>query len=317
MEITLRIRRQMGSDPASYKSYTLDLEAGATVLDALNRIKWEQDGTLAFRKNCRNAICGSCAVRINGRAALACATRASDAVAGRSEIVVTPLGNLPVLKDLVVDMADFWQNLDRVEPYVSTAARQVPEKEFLQTPEERHRLEQSGNCILCGACYSECNSREVNPAFVGPHALAKAWRVLADNRDDHSAERRARYNTTDFAWGCTRCFNCNEVCPMGVEPLDQIQKLRHELVVDPALPETTAVRHRRVFVSQVRTSGWLDETSFALQVLARTPGGLAGLAPLGLRMLLKGKIPFRHRPLASQAEVTRLIDAIQNDDHHH
>lgn len=313
MKFTLNVRRQTGSESASYRLYEVEIDPGATVLDALNLIKWEQDGTLALRRNCRNAICGSCGMRINGRAALACATRAADVADARGQILVQPLGNMPVIKDLVVDMSDFWKHLDRVEPYISTAARQVPEKEFLQTPEERHRLEQSGNCILCGACYSECNSREVNPDFVGPHALAKAWRMVADNRDDRQTARLDHYNGTDFAWGCTRCFNCDEVCPMGVQPLDQIQKIRHALVSNPKTAENTAIRHRRLFVAQIRHSGWLNEARFALQLIGRTPAGLLSLLPLGARMLLRGKVPLRHQPIASHKEVATLIDAVRKD----
>lgn len=311
MEITVRIRRQSQSEPPSYSSYQLDVDPGTTVLDALNQIKWEQDGSLAFRKNCRNAICGSCAMRINGRAALARASRIRDTVDKRGEILVQPMGNMPVIKDLVVDMASFWQHLDRVDPYVRTAARQLSQKEFLQTPEQRAIVEQPSNCILCGACYSECNSREVNADFVGPHALARAYRVLADNRDDKAGERRAQYNQPDFAWGCTRCFYCNEVCPMGVQPLEQIQKIRHELLIDKATAENTAMRHRRVMVRQIKQSGWLDETRFALQVIGRDLKGLVSLLPLGARMVFKGKIPLRHKPIEACSEVGALIGEIQ------
>ena len=152
-------------------------------------------GSLAFRKNCRNTICGSCTMRINGRSALACKENVGSEVARLQhlpptvtdtvpEIIVAPMGNMPVIKDLVVDMSSFWNHLEAVTPYVSTAARKVPEREFLQTPEERLQLDQTGNCIMCGACYSECNAREVDPEFVGPHALAKAYRMIADTRDD-------------------------------------------------------------------------------------------------------------------------------------
>ncbi|UFP94096.1 succinate dehydrogenase/fumarate reductase iron-sulfur subunit [Gloeobacter morelensis] len=314
MEITIRIRRQAESGSPDYKSYALDVDPGTTVLDALMRIKGEIDGTLAFRKNCRNAICGSCAMRINGRSALACASRIRDVADARGEILIQPMGNMPVIKDLVVDMSSFWQHLDQVDPYVSTASRRTPEKEFLQTPEERAAVEQAGNCILCGACYSECNSREVNPNFVGPHALAKAQRVMADNRDDQTAQRHALYNQPDFAWGCTRCFYCNEVCPMGVQPLDQIQKIRHELLIDKASVSNTAMRHRRVMVRQLKESGWLDEARFALQVVGRDWKGLWSLVPLGVRMAAKGKMPLRHRPIEHCEEVRDLVEEIQKED---
>jgi len=206
MEVIFKITRQEANSQPLVKSYRLQVEPGNTILDCLHQIKWEQDGTLAFRKNCRNTICGSCAVRINGRSALACKENVGSELARLAkisssssssssdvnesdqipEITVSPLGNMPVIKDLVVDMNDFWNNLEAVTPYVSTVARKVPEREFLQTPQERSLLDQTGNCIMCGACYSECNAREINSNFVGPHALAKAYRMIADSRDDQT-----------------------------------------------------------------------------------------------------------------------------------
>ncbi|MGK7929355.1 MAG: succinate dehydrogenase/fumarate reductase iron-sulfur subunit, partial [Spirulina sp.] len=190
MEVTFKILRQRPNTPPKLQNYTLEVEGGNTILECLNRIKWEIDGTLAFRKNCRNTICGSCAMRINGRSALACKENVSSEIArfvkgnstNRPEITIAPMGNFPIIKDLVTEMKSFWDNLEAIDPYVSTRGRQIPEGEFLQTPEERSRLEASGNCILCGACYSECNAREVNPDFVGPHALAKAQRMVMDTR---------------------------------------------------------------------------------------------------------------------------------------
>src|SRR4028118_1861669 len=239
MQVCFKIVRQSQNSSPALQTYTLDVEEGNTILDCLNRIKWEQDGSLAFRKNCRNTICGSCAMRINGRSALACKENIASELArlkplsgsGIPEITVAPMGNMPVIKDLVVDMRSFWDCLEVVDPYVSTDARQVPEREFLQTPAERSQLDQTGNCILCGACYSECNAREVNQDFVGPHALANAYRMVADSRDTQTEERLEKYNQgTQGVWGCTRCFYCNSVCPMGVAPLDQINKIKQEIL---------------------------------------------------------------------------------------
>jgi succinate dehydrogenase / fumarate reductase iron-sulfur subunit len=192
-----KILRQRPNDTPYLENFTLEVEAGNTILDCLNRIKWELDGTLAFRKNCRNTICGSCAMKINGRSALACQqniaselNHCSQKDAGEiPEITIAPLGNLPIIRDLIVNMQPFWDDLEKVEPYISSQARTIPEREFLQTPEERANLNQMGNCIMCGACYSECNAKQVNPDFVGPHALAKAQRTLADSRDGNQEGR--------------------------------------------------------------------------------------------------------------------------------
>jgi succinate dehydrogenase / fumarate reductase iron-sulfur subunit len=301
----------------------LDVDPENTVLQGLNRIKWELDGSLAFRKNCRNTICGSCAMRINGRSALACKEKVKNelmnelaiSAAKLPEITVAPMGNMPVIKDLVVDMSRFWEHLEAVEPYVSTQARAVPEREFLQTPEQRSRLNQSGNCIMCGACYSECNAREVNPDFVGPHALAKAQRMVEDSRDTDTEARLEEYNKgTQGVWGCTRCYLCNAVCPMGVEPMDRIGEVKQQILERKDAQDSRPVRHRKVFIDLVKQGGWLDERKFALLVVSNTLRdlrGLVSLAPLGLRMLASGKFPLRFEPSQGTKEVRSLIEAVQ------
>lgn len=326
MEVKFNIVRQKESNSTPYvQSYLLNVEPGNTILDCLNRIKWEQDGTLAYRKNCRNTICGSCSMRINGRSALACKENIGGEVARLQqinadaasipEITITPMGNLPVQKDLVVEMNRFWNNLEAVEPYVSTAGRVIPEREFLQTPEERAKLDQMGNCILCGACYSDCNAVEVNPDFVGPHALAKAQRMVADSRDTQTEERLERYNEgLKGVWGCTRCFNCNAVCPMEVAPLDQITKIKHELLERKDAGASRPIRHRKVLLELVKQGGWVDERKFALLVVGnyfRDLKGLLSLGPVGLRVMLRGKFPLTFEPSEGTETVRSLIESIQ------
>jgi succinate dehydrogenase / fumarate reductase, iron-sulfur subunit len=331
MEVIFKITRQQENSHPVFKSYVLEVEPGNTILDCLNQIKWEQDGTLAFRKNCRNTICGSCAVRINGRSALACKENVGSELARLGkisssvnqsqtipEITVAPLGNMPVIKDLVVDMNGFWNNLEKVAPYVSTASRQVPEREFLQTPQERSLLDQTGNCIMCGACYSECNALEVNPDFVGPHALAKAYRMVADSRDSNTEERLENYSEgTQGVWGCTRCLYCDSVCPMEVAPLEQITKIKQEILERKHKSDSRAIRHRKVLVDLVKQGGWIDERQFGIQVVGnyfRDLQGLLSLAPLGLRMLVKGKFPLSFEPSEGTEEVRSLINSIQKID---
>lgn len=334
MLVQFQILRQSASAPARQETFRLDVEPSTTILDCLNQIKWEQDGTLAFRKNCRNTICGSCAIRVDGRSVLACKENVGSELARLESIqgqpnstsatttptiTIAPLGNMPVIKDLVVNMQGFWHNLKAVDPYVSTAARQISEGEFLQSPENRDQLNQMGNCILCGACYSECNALETNPSFVGPHALAKAYRMVADSRDQATTERLSQYGEgTSGVWGCTRCLNCNTVCPMEVEPLDQISKIKTEiLAVAPTFKSEAsqkAVRHRQTMVDLVKTGGWIDERRFGLKVLTnnlRDWGGLASLVPLGLRMLKRRKFPLEFYPSEGQSEVESLITAVQ------
>jgi succinate dehydrogenase / fumarate reductase, iron-sulfur subunit len=331
MQVQFKVVRQTADAAPQIQTYTLEVDPGNTILDCLNRIKWEQDGSLAFRKNCRNTICGSCSMRINGRSALACkesvgselarlqAIQAATPQPHDSEAIpdftIAPMGNMPVIKDLVVDMQSFWDNLQAVDPYVSSEARQVPEREFLQTPEERDRLNQVGNCILCGACYSECNAREVNPEFVGPHALAKAYRMVADSRDSQTEERLEHYSQgTQGAWGCTRCYYCNTVCPMEVAPMDQIGKIKQEILDRQTAQTGRPVRHRKVLIDLVKAGGWIDERRFGLMVVGnsfRDLRGLASLGPLGLRMLVRGKFPLAFEPSEGVEQVRALIETIQ------
>lgn len=343
MQIQFKVLRQTANTAPTFQTYQLDVDPANTILDCLNTLKWEQDGTLAFRKNCRNTICGSCSMRINGRSALACKENVGSEIARLQHIrdsqihdsqihdsqednnsavaeiptfVIAPMGNMPVIKDLVVDMQSFWDNLQAVDPYVSTEARQVPEREFLQTPEERDRLNQTGNCILCGACYSECAARETNPDFVGPHALAKAYRMVADNRDSQTEARLEHYNdSTQGVWACTRCYYCNSVCPMEVAPLDQISNIKQEILDRHDEQSSRAIRHRKVLVDLVKEGGWIDERRFGLKVMGnsfRDVQGLASLGSLGLRMLVRGKLPLGFEPSAGAAAVRSLIEAVQN-----
>lgn len=323
MQVSFKVIRQTQNTSPTIQTYTLDVEEGNTILDCLNRIKWEQDGSLAFRKNCRNTICGSCGMRINGRSALACKENVGSELAklpmhnelGIPEITVAPMGNMPVIKDLVVDMRSFWNNLEAVDPFVSTGARAIPEREFLQTPEERSRLDQNGNCILCGACYSECNAREVNPDFVGPHALAKAQRMVDDSRDGETENRLENYNKgTQGVWGCTRCYMCNAVCPMDVAPMDQIGKIKQEILDRKDDQASRQVRHRKVLIDLVKEGGWIDERKFGLQVVGnsfRDIKGLISLGPLGLRMMVRGKFPLGFEPSTGASQVKSLIESVQ------
>ncbi len=334
-QVLFKVIRQTADSTPQIQSYELEVEPGNTILDCLNQIKWEQDGSLAFRKNCRNTICGSCAMRINGRSALACKESAGSELARLQTIqenapqqpassgtapaiptlTIAPMGNMPVIKDLVVDMQSFWDTLEAVDPFVSTAGRQMPEREFLQSPEERDRLDQVGNCILCGACYSECNAREINPEFVGPHALAKAYRTVADSRDSQTEARLEKYaEGTQGVWGCTRCYYCNSVCPMEVAPMEQISKIKQEILNRQDDQSSRPVRHRKVLIELVKAGGWIDERQFGLKVVGnsfRDLQGLASLGSLGLRMLVRGKFPFSFEPSEGTEQVRSLIEAVQ------
>jgi succinate dehydrogenase / fumarate reductase iron-sulfur subunit len=333
MQVNIDIERSHPGRSPWVQTYSLTVESGTTILDCLNQIKWEQDGSLAFRKNCRNTICGSCAITLNGRSALACkenvgqesqladpivACESTDELTSLSAITpricIAPLRNFPVIKDLVVDMQSFWQGLATVDPQVHGIPEPDEAKESCQPPALRAAMDPMGNCILCGACYAACNAIETNPTFVGPHALAKAHRLVLDNRDAQPSERLASYGRDGTGvWGCTRCFNCNTVCPMGVEPLTQITQLKTRILANPPNPNLRAVRHRQGLLELVQAGGWVDERQFGLRVVGdrfRDFAGLWSLVPLGLRMVRRGKFPWRFEPSAGTKQVRSLIQSV-------
>ena len=218
MDVTLRVERfnpDSGSPEPYHQEYELGLDDSATVLDGLIKIREEVDGTLALRCSCRSAICGSCTMRINGQATLACKTKVADAMPGDGKpIVVEPAGNMQVIKDLVVDFTPFWDKIAAVEPWLQPQGP-PPEMEYTVSNEAMLHLAGPMACIMCGACVSDCTVLEVDSNFLGPAALAKAYRFVADPRDDADHSRLGKLNEYGGVWDCTRCMVCIEVCPKG------------------------------------------------------------------------------------------------------
>ena len=218
MKAALTIRRsQTGLDVRSER-FSLELAEEATLLDALDAIKDEHDDSLTFRACCGTGGCGSCGMRVDGRSVLACETPLAPLVADGREPVVAPLGNLPVVRDLVVDLEPFWAKHRAIDPFAQVAAGDVAEG--AGPPEAA--------CVLCGVCVSECVSLEQDPDFLGPAALAIAHRHVADPREDEAA-RAGRVRNVSGEHGaraCVTCGLCNERCPKGVEPLWSIAELR-------------------------------------------------------------------------------------------
>ncbi len=207
-----------------YKEYEIEIEDGWTVLDALNHIHWYVDGTLAYRRACRSEICGSCAMRINGKNRLACKTQIKTL--GSGTIKIEPLPGLPIIKDMVVDMDPFFRNLEKVKPYFIKYSP-LPEEEQLQTPEERDLINEAAMCILCGACTTSCPSFWANPDYLGPAALLKAYRFIFDSRDEGGKERLEIINDRNGLWRCHAIFNCTEACPKNINITHYIKKLQN------------------------------------------------------------------------------------------
>ena len=200
------------------------------MLDGILQAKDRQDGSIGIRCSCRAAICGSCGVRINGKPALACHTHLDEAAETRRRdgtIQVEPMGNMPVIKDLIVDMdAVHWKKMQRVTPWLIPDG-DPPEREYIVPAESMIDVTQTMACIQCGACVSDCLSMEVDPLFIGPAALAKAYRFVGDPRDGQHEQRLKDLSEDPHGiYDCTHCFNCIEACPKGVAPMSQIMRLR-------------------------------------------------------------------------------------------
>jgi len=195
------------------------------VLDGLNHIKDRIDGTLAYRWSCRMGVCGSCGMTVNGEPKLTCATFLADYAPG--PVRVEPLRNFPILRDLVVELGDFMRKLVAVKPWLMRLTeRSLDEGEYRQTPDELEEYRQYAMCINCMLCYSACPISGLDPAFIGPAALALAQRYNFDSRDEGSRERMDRLNDDEGIWGCTFVGECSSVCPKHVDPAGAIQRYK-------------------------------------------------------------------------------------------
>src|SRR5438477_1681782 len=246
MNVDLRVLR---FDPETgdrgYKNYSVDMPDASTVLDSLIEVREFHAGTLSLRCSCRSSICGSCAMHINGRARLACKTQVTSVANAGETIVVEPAGNMPVIKDLVVDMAPFWTKIRAVNPWLQPAGP-PPEREFLAPAQAMTNLAEVMNCIMCGACVSDCTVLEVDKSFLGPAALAKAARFVHDPRDANQGARLRELSEPSGIWDCTRCNYCVEVCPKDVRPMDHILELRADAMHE-GITENQGSRHTAAF----------------------------------------------------------------------
>jgi succinate dehydrogenase / fumarate reductase iron-sulfur subunit len=295
MEISLKIwRYHAETGEKELKRYDLEAPDWATLLDVLDIIKDRQDGTLAYRKSCRMMICGSCGMRMDGAAVLACKTRMWDIAQSGHVPVIAPMGNLPVIKDLVVDMDPFWGKIRSVKPWLDSGYDEVAEKERIVSQQQMNVIHKEALCIMCGCCVSECNSMESDPEFLGPAALAKGMRFVGDARDLTAVERLNELNKEHGIWDCTRCYYCQQRCPKGVDPRDAIAKLGAESIRH-GIDHDMGAKHAKWFVHSAKTTGWLREE----ELIPKTQGYIAAIkqAKFALDLVRHGKvrpIPFPH-----------------------
>lgn len=219
-------------DAPRMQDFCLDVDEGRDMmlLDALIQLK-EQDPTLAFRRSCREGVCGSDGLNINGKNGLACITPLSSLNKGKRRITVRPLPGLPVVRDLIVDMAQFYAQYEKIKPWLQNRGENPPEREYLQSPEQRKQLDGLYECILCACCSTACPSFWWNPdKFVGPAGLLAAWRFLTDNRDTATDTRLDDLADAYSVFRCHTIMNCVSVCPKNLNPTRAIGHIRSLLV---------------------------------------------------------------------------------------
>ena len=342
-EFTLKVRRFKPEDQEGpyWETFDVELDPTLSVLDGLLQAKDREDGSLAVRCSCRAAICGSCGMKINGQSTLACKTMLEEAQdyaeshsvaaqgdsdeaggdGGKPAIVVEPMGNMPVIKDLVTDMeSTHWTKIRRVTPWLLPEG-DPPEREYIVPPESMIDVTQSMACIQCGACVSSCLSMEADPDFIGPAALAKAYRFVGDPRDAETKERLHDLSQDPHGiYDCTHCFSCIDACPKGVAPMDQIMRLRRAADHEDIHDQNHGRNHMEAFTKIIEKKGTLDEAELLQESYA--PGikgklvpkhgavkGLVESLPTAIRGLKTGKmrslpklIPGVHPKLPGDAQ---------------
>ncbi|MFJ8106981.1 MULTISPECIES: succinate dehydrogenase iron-sulfur subunit [unclassified Streptomyces] len=229
--VTFRVRRfnPEVSAEATWEDFQLEIDPKERVLDGLHKIKWDLDGTLTFRRSCAHGICGSDAMRINGKNRLACKTLIKD-INPEKPITVEPIKGLTVLKDLVVDMEPFFQAYRDVMPFLITKDTNEPTRERLQTAEDRERFDDTTKCILCAACTSSCPVFWNDGQYFGPAAIVNAHRFIFDSRDEAAEQRLEILNDRDGVWRCRTTFNCTDACPRGIEVTKAIAEVKKALI---------------------------------------------------------------------------------------
>ncbi len=273
-----------------FQAYDIEATIGMSVLEALLRISDQIDPTLSFRKSCRSAICGSCAMNINGFSKLACNTQIIPEFEKHNDLLIEPLPNHKVLRDLIVDFSDFWKKMNKVKPYLD------PNEEALEgrveiTSEDEEKIDKVQKCIMCGVCNGACNALEIDRRYIGPSALAKSWRFVGDVREGDGHRRLAKLSDEHGMWDCVRCVHCTEFCPKGVAPLEAIEDLRSEAIKE-GLEDNHGAKHVDSMVDSIRRLGRLDEATMTFQTLGFIRS--LGMIPFGLKMQIHGKMPHPH-----------------------
>ena len=312
--IQIEIKRQdpeINNGESYNQIYDVEVEDWFTVLDALIKIREEIDGTLSLRCACRASICGSCAMRVNGQAKLVCKTKLS-VVEKNNKILIEPVGNMPVISDLASDFKPFWDKFNAVDPYMKPEG-EVPDGEYLAPNDDMVHLVGVMNCIMCGACVSDCTVLEVKDNFLGPAALAKSYRFIADPRDGSQLERLQNLEKDGGIWDCTRCMQCVEVCPKDVDPMERIMSIRSKSM-ENKIDNNYGARHAKSFSDLIKSNGILNE----VLLLLKTKGlfniiELVKILPIAIGAQLAGKRPpFFSHSSKNKNEIKKIFKKLED-----
>lgn len=301
------------ADVPPFQEYRIQARPSETVLNVLHRIKDTVDPTLTFSRSCGQAICGICAVRINGVPRLVCNTPVKEVAEGRDRVTITPLHNLPTIRDLVSDKGPFWDEVKKLKPWLIRDPDEPldPDRESIMYPEDLPDVMQMANCINCAVCFSDCDARRNDEQFLGPMAAAKVYRFVADPRDA-ATDERLRMADDNNVWSCMFAYQC-AWCPKGVEPQEAINILRKRIMARQGY-DNRASHHVRAFVESAKKYGRLDERTLPM----KTKGLFAFLkedAPKALIWGMTFKVPPPiHHGVKHKREVRRLMEAIPHPD---
>ncbi|MDR2152235.1 MAG: succinate dehydrogenase/fumarate reductase iron-sulfur subunit [Helicobacteraceae bacterium] len=290
-----------------YDDFALKVSRGEVLLDALNRIKAELDSSLSYRKSCRHGICGSCAIKVENQAVLACKANLF-ALADRYGEVLTlePLNKRLAPRDLIANKSGFWENYRAVNPWLEAEIDESSPKENLIPPAINDRLNGADACVACGICFYSCPVVAENDRFLGPAALAKSYRFAADIRDQALGDRLRLANSDRIGiWNCVKCYQCHETCPKEVSPIDKIIKLHAISAENNANVDSIAFRHAKAFKTSIQKSGRLDEAANVIES-AGLFGALRHIRE-AFSMLRRGKLPFGVKKIDKLDEVQKLV----------
>jgi len=310
MEVILKIKRKAPDQAQSEQSYSVDLAEGQTVLDAMIKVREEQDGSLGFRAGCGRGFCGDCAYRINGTGDLACMIPAAKA-AKDGEIRLEPVRHIGVVKDLVYDMDSFlFDKVKAVDPWISNGDGATSQEKLME-PEVAEDLQTVMSCVMCGLCDEGCTVIAVDDTFLGPAALTKAYRTVVDPRNDAIPRQLKNIEKPHGVWDCTHCFEANGHCPKaGINPTYRIFAVR-DMLIKQGISHKPAQRYHKSFTSSVKHSGWVDEARLAVEATGRfNVFGLLKLLPTALRAMRRGKapMPYMHEKRPGAADIRRIIE---------